>query len=166
MDTSFMNPASLPTPPVGPHTVPERAYRTPREVLEDGGLTRAEKREILAFWASDACAVDSCPALRQPPGGLRPVAYDDIMRALRELDGFDPDGPPFGGGASARPSPRRRGASAWRHAGAEPTVEEALADPVVRLVMARDGVRDEDVRRAMAHAGLCRGARGRVSWRG
>jgi hypothetical protein len=167
MDTMIPHPASLRALSTdGQPTVPASTYATPREVMEDTGLSRAEKREILAFWASDACAVESRPALRQPPGGAAPVPYDDIMRALRELDGLDPDWPPTGGAAAAWPFVPRRGAAAWARPGAEPTVEEALADPIVRLVMARDGVRDDDVYRAMAHAGLSRGRRGRVAWRG
>ncbi len=165
MDTIVTHPASLRALSMdGQPTVPASAYATPREVMEDTGLSRAEKREILAFWASDACAVDSRPTLRQPPGATAPVAYDDIMRALRELDGFDPDWPPSGG-TVVRPAAWRRTAT-WRGAGEETTVEEALADPIVRLVMARDRVRDADVYRAMAHAGLCRGRRGRLAWRG
>jgi len=45
-----------------------------------------EKRAILASWASDACAVDSVPALRKPPGASRPVTFDAVMDALRRLD--------------------------------------------------------------------------------
>lgn len=165
MDTIVPHPASLRALSVdGQPTVPASAYATPREVMEDTGLSRAEKREILAFWASDACAVDSRPTLRQPPGAAVPVRYDDIMRALRELDGLDPDWPPSGG-ASVRPFALRN-TTVWRGAGVEPTVEEALADPIVRLVMDRDRVSDADVYRAMAHAGLCRGRGGRVAWRG
>jgi len=45
-----------------------------------------EKRAILSSWASDACAVESIPALRKPPGATRPVGFDAIMDALRSLD--------------------------------------------------------------------------------
>ncbi len=166
MDTIVPHPASLRALSMdGQPTVPASPYATPREVMEDSGLSRAEKREILAFWASDACAVDSRPALRQPPGAATPVPYDDIRRALRELDGLDPDWPPSGGASSARPFVRRR-VAAWWGAGAEPTVEEALADPIVRLVMARDGVQDTDVYRVIAQAGGCIGRRPRIAGRG
>ncbi len=65
---------------------PARHYRHPDDVLRDATLDRGEKRAILSSWASDACAVDSMPALRQPPGAQKPVAFDDIMDALRRLD--------------------------------------------------------------------------------
>ncbi len=145
-------------------TVPASGYATPWEVLEDTALERAEKREILAFWASDACAVESRPWLRQPPGAPRPVTYADIMRALRILDGLEPDGPPAGG-AAAWPPGRRRAIAGWTGAGAEPTLEEALADPIVRLVMARDGVRDADLRRVIDRVGGGR-TRARAGGRG
>jgi hypothetical protein len=65
---------------------PARHYRHPDDVLRDGTLDRNEKRAILASWASDASAVESMPALRQPPGAEQPVAFDVIMDALRSLD--------------------------------------------------------------------------------
>ena len=64
---------------------PARGYGHPNEVLRDPDLTLNEKRAVLASWASDACAVEAAPALRVPPGG-RPVRFDDILDALRELD--------------------------------------------------------------------------------
>lgn len=45
---------------------PARHYRHPEDVLRDDTLERSEKRAILSSWASDACAVESMPALRQP----------------------------------------------------------------------------------------------------
>lgn len=33
----------------------------------------------------------------------------------------------------------------------ELTLEEMLADPIVRLLMQRDGVKDEDIKTLMAH---------------
>jgi hypothetical protein len=65
---------------------PARAFQSPAQVLADPDLTLAEKRAVLASWASDACAVEAAPELRQPPDGPV-VAYDDIMDALRTLDG-------------------------------------------------------------------------------
>ncbi len=166
MDTMIPHPASLRAPgPGGWSGTAGARHATPRDVLDDSDLSRAEKREILAYWASDACAVESFPALRQPPGAPRPISYDAIMHALRELDGLDPDGP-RGGGASARPFAPRLTSARWRDAGAEPSVEEALADPVVRLVMASDGVAERDVYRALARAGLRRAGGRRAGWRG
>jgi hypothetical protein len=42
---------------------PGDVFRHPREVLTYPGLSTGEKRAILASWASDAHAVNSCPAL-------------------------------------------------------------------------------------------------------
>jgi hypothetical protein len=64
---------------------PARAYVHPRDVLAEADLTTNEKRAILASWASDACAIEAAPALRSSPAG-KPVTFDDIMDALRELD--------------------------------------------------------------------------------
>jgi hypothetical protein len=64
---------------------PANAFAHPSEVVSDPDLTLSEKRGILASWASDACAVEAAPALRQSPG-KKPVSFDEIMDALRELD--------------------------------------------------------------------------------
>ena len=47
---------------------PGTVFDHPRDVLADATLSRAEKRAILASWASDAAAVTSCPSLRAIPG--------------------------------------------------------------------------------------------------
>jgi hypothetical protein len=65
---------------------PAGAFRHPSEVVQDKDLTLNEKRAILASWASDACAVEAAPELRQPTKGA-PIRFDDIMDALRKLDG-------------------------------------------------------------------------------
>ena len=66
---------------------PAQAFSHPGDVVNDPDLTLSEKRAILASWASDACAVESVPELRRAPvEGGRPVAFDDIMDALRALD--------------------------------------------------------------------------------
>ena len=50
---------------------PAGAFTHPTDVLRDPDLTLNEKRAILASWASDACAVESAPALRiASPGDL------------------------------------------------------------------------------------------------
>jgi hypothetical protein len=64
---------------------PAQAFDHPSEVVNDPDLTLNEKRAILASWASDACAIESVPELRQGPKA--PVRFDDIMDALRSLDG-------------------------------------------------------------------------------
>jgi len=66
--------------------VPSHHYRHPREVLADHSLSIQEKRAILASWASDACSLPLRPWLRQVPGKEAPVAFDDVMDALRSLD--------------------------------------------------------------------------------
>lgn len=65
---------------------PAQAFAHPRDVVSDPDLTLNEKRAILASWASDACAVEAAPALRQAPGGQTPVTVDEILDALRMLD--------------------------------------------------------------------------------
>jgi hypothetical protein len=64
---------------------PAQAYGHPCQVLADSDLTIAEKRAILASWASDACAVEVAPELREPSPG-NTVKFDEIMDALRSLD--------------------------------------------------------------------------------
>jgi hypothetical protein len=58
-------------------------------------LTLAEKRAILASWASDASTIASCPAMRAPSGLKTPVSIDEILDALCALDG-GPRAPPGG----------------------------------------------------------------------
>src|SRR4051794_4033694 len=78
---------------------PGSVFDHPRDVLADTTLSRAEKRAILASWASDAAAVTSCPSLRAIPGAKRTVSIDDILEALSSLD-HSPRNPP--GGKPAR----------------------------------------------------------------
>ena len=70
----------------------------------DDSLTTAEKRAILSSWASDACAVESMPALRQILGSGHAVKFDEVIDALQELDGKAND---IGG--TEKPQRRRRG---------------------------------------------------------
>jgi len=58
----------------------------PAQAFNDPDLTLNEKRAILASWASDACAIEAVSALRRPPGGKRPVLFDDVIDALLALD--------------------------------------------------------------------------------
>src|SRR3989337_770463 len=74
---------------------PGTVFDHPRDVVNNSSLTLSEKRAILASWASDASAIASCPALRAPAGLKIPVAIDDILEALCELDGW-PRNPPGG----------------------------------------------------------------------
>ena len=65
---------------------PSQVFGHPGDVVSDPDLSLNEKRAILASWASDACAIEAAPALRQTPGG-RVVPFDEIMDAMRDLDG-------------------------------------------------------------------------------
>ena len=69
---------------------PARHYKHPDDVLRDSTLNPGEKRAILSSWASDACAVESMPALRHPPGAGQPISFDAIMDALQCLDALGP----------------------------------------------------------------------------
>ena len=68
---------------------PGRAYERPGQVVADSRISLAERRGILSSWASDACAVESNPLLRQPPGSCEPVTFEEVMDALAELDRMD-----------------------------------------------------------------------------
>jgi len=84
---------------------PGTVFAHPREVVVHPSLTLAEKRAILASWASDASAIASCPSLRAPPGLKAPVSIDAILEALRELDGgprHPPGGKPYRRYSAAR----------------------------------------------------------------
>ena len=74
---------------------PGSVFDHPKDVLADPSLSRAEKRAILASWASDAAAVASCPSLRAMPGARTVVSIDDILEALSSLD-CGPRHPPGG----------------------------------------------------------------------
>jgi hypothetical protein len=78
---------------VGADAEAARAVRAPGQEQSrhrgdhgDPNLTLNEKRAILASWASDACAIEAAPALRQAPGTKHPVRFEDVMEALRTLD--------------------------------------------------------------------------------
>jgi hypothetical protein len=73
---------------------PARAFRIPMEVVADPDLTIQEKRAILASWASDACAIDAAPEMRRPPAAPL-VRFDDVMDALKQLDGEAADQPSY-----------------------------------------------------------------------
>ena len=66
---------------------PGTVFEHPRDVVSHPNLSPAEKRAILASWASDASAISSCPSLRAPDGLKAPVTIDEILEALCELDG-------------------------------------------------------------------------------
>jgi len=63
-----------------------RTFSFPHELIDDPSLNASQKREILAEWASDACAIESFPTLRLLPGTTFPVTLSAIMDALARLD--------------------------------------------------------------------------------
>lgn len=69
---------------------PVSRYLHPFDIAAHPTLEPEVKRAILASWASDRLAVKGKPALRKPPGAPRPVPIDDILAALRSLDGEQP----------------------------------------------------------------------------
>jgi hypothetical protein len=73
---------------------PARAFRAPMDVVADPDMTVQEKRAILASWASDACAVEAVPDLRRAPSASL-VRFDDVMDALKRLDGEVADMPQY-----------------------------------------------------------------------
>ncbi|WP_051960542.1 hypothetical protein [Devosia riboflavina] len=99
----------------------------PDDVVDDTTLTLAQKRAILASWASDARAVIDAPALRQLDNG-DVVDIDSILDALKRLDGIAPE----------RPQPRRRGE------GHERRHRPSLARRLRRLIDSRRSDDDDD----------------------
>lgn len=69
------------------YVAPGDCFLHPSEVLDHAGPTQAEKRAILAFWASDAHTVEDQPTLRCLVGDrAQPVRLDDILETLQRLD--------------------------------------------------------------------------------
>jgi hypothetical protein len=65
---------------------PAVGFTSPDDVLKDPHLTFAQKRAILASWASDASAVQDEPTLRWLLGTPEPVPYSDVRDALLRLE--------------------------------------------------------------------------------
>ncbi len=68
-------------------------FTLPRQVMDSVSLNTAEKRAILASWISDVRAVKNAPRLRRLDNGSL-IHVDDILQALRSLDGDDADAEP------------------------------------------------------------------------
>lgn len=85
----------------------------PEEVTDAPGLTRAEKRAILAAWASDRHAVEGAPSLRQLESGAI-VPLDQILAALQSLDGEQTTPIAIRLAVPRRLRRRRAGAHVWR----------------------------------------------------
>jgi hypothetical protein len=85
----------------------QRLIGHPDDVVRNPDMSLADKREVLARWASDAHAVENAPALRQLDDGSV-VEVDGILRALRALDEAAGTGAPQTPGWT--PYPHKRGA--------------------------------------------------------
>ncbi len=70
--------------------------------MNDARLSTDEKRLILSSWASDIYGVESQPSLREVPGVPYRLHLEDILAALKRLDGKN-DPPPRGGLAMRLP---------------------------------------------------------------
>ena len=66
---------------------PVSRFTHPFDIVRHPTLEPEVKRAILASWASDAAAVPDQPALRRPAEVEQPVPVDDVLSALRTLDG-------------------------------------------------------------------------------
>jgi hypothetical protein len=67
---------------------PGTKFEHPRDVVSHSGLTLAEKRAILASWASDASAIASCPSLRvarRSSRRLRAASYRSVISLWYEI---------------------------------------------------------------------------------
>lgn len=67
---------------------PGLAFSHPNEVLDHPELTDAERRVILASWASDARAVEGAHWLRCLDNGSR-ATLSEVLDALRQIDARD-----------------------------------------------------------------------------
>ena len=65
---------------------PAVGFSQPRDVLKDPGLNLAEKRQVLASWASDASSVREEPSLRWLLGTPEPAPRAEVREALARLD--------------------------------------------------------------------------------
>lgn len=59
-------------------------YYHPREIVADGSLSIARRRQLLAFWLSDANALPSAPSIRS--SGRTTTTVDELRDALIALD--------------------------------------------------------------------------------
>jgi hypothetical protein len=66
---------------------PFSRFLHPFDVAHHPSLEPEVKRAILATWASDRFTVKDQPAMRKPPGARRAVPIDDVLAAMRSLDG-------------------------------------------------------------------------------
>ena len=62
-------------------------FRRPFDIAKHPTLEPEVKRALLASGASDAAAVDGRPGLRRPDPQNPAIPIDDVMAALKALDG-------------------------------------------------------------------------------
>ena len=86
-----MNDNLIPFRPSMPARPDTAIYTGPDDVVGDPNLTIADKRAILASWASDARAVEDARTLRRLDIGAV-VEVDAVLEALRGLDGYSTAG--------------------------------------------------------------------------
>ncbi|MGX5712576.1 hypothetical protein ACWKWJ_07745 [Sphingopyxis terrae subsp. ummariensis] len=72
---------------------PFSRFLHPFDVAPQPSLEPEVKRALLASWASERSAVRDWPALRRPRGASRAVPLDDVLAALRSLDGGEAHAP-------------------------------------------------------------------------
>jgi hypothetical protein len=72
---------------------PFSRFLHPFDVARHPSLEPEVKRALLASWASDRSAVRNKPALRKPRGARRVVPVDEVLAALRSLDGGEARAP-------------------------------------------------------------------------
>lgn len=65
---------------------PAVGFTIPDDIVKDPHLTLAEKRALLASWASDASAVQDEPKMRWLLGTPEPVPFTEVQDALLRLD--------------------------------------------------------------------------------
>jgi hypothetical protein len=75
----------IPFRPSTPARPDAAIYTGPDDALGDPNLTKAEKRVILASWASNTRAVESAPTFRRLDSGAI-VEVGTVLEALRALD--------------------------------------------------------------------------------
>jgi hypothetical protein len=83
---------------------PAVGFFHPRDVVKDPGLSVAEKRAVLASWASDASSVREEPSLRWLLGTPEPVPLAEVREALLRLDPWDAAVASFSPSEADRPS--------------------------------------------------------------
>jgi hypothetical protein len=88
LTNKLFDPVTRPVMPDGQASA-STEFAHPDDVLGNETLTHAEKRAVLASWASDVRAIINQPALRMLDNGAI-VRLDDILRALSHLDSSEP----------------------------------------------------------------------------